>query len=440
MSLSRRRFLRTTSGAGGLVLLGGGVSGLLAACSGPQAPAAPAASGGQAAAAQAATGQISFLTPPWGVTDPAQLQTWQNQSKITVQSTAVPNEQVYQKVQLAVASNTAPADVIFESEDAPSREVALGAMAPLDEYIAKESATFNADKITNFGEPDFKDASGKIVGITAYIQNPMLDYNAKKLSAAGFDQPPTTWDEFMKMAQAIKDKGVEPYPIAFAAIYWSWFLIAMPMGDPMFDQNGAPTFNGASAGGRRAMSLLVEMFDRQLCTPDLLNAVDPHSTFESGIGTFHQSWLGAHAVMNNPSISKQAPDVRYALLPEQHFIYLGDSAIGLSNKASNPAAGWEFIKFYMGPENQRHLFDAFGLVPSLKSVVDQINAEGKNQQADVQAEQVKYLRPLPRTSKWWGSWTSTANETIKRAVQHQLTADAAVDQLADEWNKLKSGG
>jgi multiple sugar transport system substrate-binding protein len=425
--LTRREFMRRI-GAGGVIVVGGAsIPAFLAACAGPTAP----------AGSQSPSGPIAFLTPPWGVTDPDKQKAWEAKSNIQVTTTAVPNEQVYQKVQLGLTSNSYVADVIFESEEAPSYEVAAGALIPLDDYIAKEAATFNADKITNFAEPDFK-KDGKIVGITAYIQNTMFDYNAKKLEAAGFKEPPKTWDEFRAQALAVKAKGIEKYPVALAAIFWSWFPIAMSMGDVMFDDKAEPTFNAPNSGGRKAMAFLIDLFDKELISPDLVNAVDPHSSFLGGIGTFHQSWLGAHAVMNNPKVSKQAPDVRYMLLPEQHWTSLGDSAIGISKHAKNPAAAWEFVKYYMSEENQRHLFDAFGLVPSLKSVVAQINAEGKNSQPDVQEEQNKYLRPLPRTAKFWGPWTTAMNETIKRAFLHQVTPDAAVDEIAAKWHELKS--
>jgi multiple sugar transport system substrate-binding protein len=430
MALSRREFMRRV-GAGGALSLGIPSFGAFLAACGP--------GGGAPSGSQKPSGEMTFLTPPWGVTNPDQLAKWQTATGITVTTTNVPNEQVYQKVQLGLTSNSFVADAIFESEDAPSFLVAAGAMAPLDDLIAAEKETFNADKIAYFGEPDFR-KDGKIVGITAYIQNGMLDYNEKKLNDAGFAEPAKTWDEFMTQVEAIKKSGVDEFPVAFAGIFWSWHLLAMSMGDPMFTEDGQPTYNAPNSQGRRAMAYLVELFEKQLCSPDLVNAGDPHSSFLSGIGTYHQSWLGAHAVMNNADISKQAPNVKYALLPDEHWVSLGNSAIGISKSARNPGAAWEFCKYYMGAENQRHLFDAFGLVPSLKSVFDQINSEGKNQQPELQAEQVKFLRPLPRNVTYWGPYTTRMNDAIKRAILKQITADEAVDDIAVGWEELKAGG
>jgi ABC-type glycerol-3-phosphate transport system substrate-binding protein len=54
------------------------------------------------------------------------------------------------------------------------------------------------------------------------------------------------------------------------------------------------------------------------------------------------------------------------------------------------------------------------------------------------AEQAKYVHQLPRTAKWWGPWTQSVTEAIRKAAQGQLTSDAAVDAVAKRWNELKA--
>ena len=47
--------------------------------------------------------------------------------------------------------------------------------------------------------------------------------------------PPKTWADLKQEAMTIRDKGIDQYPIAFGAVDWSWYLMALSMGDPMFD-------------------------------------------------------------------------------------------------------------------------------------------------------------------------------------------------------------
>ena len=183
--------------------------------------------------------KITFLTPPWGVPpDQDALKAWEDKSGITVEIQSVQTSDLFSRVQTAAASNIAPADVIFLTEEAPSNVIATGNMMDLTAMIA---ASPDLD-MKDFNKVDFFTQDGKIYGIPAYQQLVMLEYNTAKLKQAGFDTAPTTWADFDTEAKAIKSKGVDQYPIAFAASDWSWYLIALSMGDPMFDKDLNPVF------------------------------------------------------------------------------------------------------------------------------------------------------------------------------------------------------
>lgn len=379
---------------------------------------------------------ITFLTAPWGVPpDKDLLKAFEDKNGITVQVISAPSAEMYTKVQVASASRRAPADVIFLTEEAPSFIVAPGYMEPLDGMIAKSSDL----NLGDIERPDFWTVDGKVQGLTTYVQLVMMDYNAKRLKAGGFDKPAARWTELREHALALKSKGIDQFPVSFGAIDWSWFLMALSSGDEMFDKDLNPVFNAPRSPARRTMAILVGFFTTdKVVTPDLLTKVTPHDVFMGGIGVYHQAWQGSLAVMNNAKISKQAPDVRYMLMPGQHFTWSLDAAIGLSRFSTNKDAGWQFVKWYLSPENQRAIFKGVGLVPSRKSVQQALGKEGAIQDFDVMVEQAKYVRYLPRTVKWWGPWTQAVTEAIRKAGQGQMTPDAAVDAAAKKWNELKA--
>src|SRR3989442_14738210 len=147
---------------------------------------------------------IAFLTAPWGVPpDQALLKSFENRSGITVQIISAPSAEMYTKVQVASAGRRAPADVIFLTEEAPSFIVAPGYMEPLDARVAL-SAVLNAGYIERM---DFWTVGGKIQGLTTYVQMVMMDYNAKRLRAGGFNTPAPKWDETPAQADALKAQG-----------------------------------------------------------------------------------------------------------------------------------------------------------------------------------------------------------------------------------------
>ena len=182
---------------------------------------------------------ITFLTPPWGVPpDQALFDAFQADSGITVEVVEKsPIDVLFQDVQVAAAAGLPAADVIFLTEDAPSNIVATGNVESLDDLIAA-----NGTDLSQFDKVDFWQSDGAQIGIPVYSQLVMMDYNTAKLADAGFDAPPTTWAELDEQARAIKEQGVEDYPISFGAIDWSWYLMSLSMGDPMFDDELNPVF------------------------------------------------------------------------------------------------------------------------------------------------------------------------------------------------------
>jgi multiple sugar transport system substrate-binding protein len=379
---------------------------------------------------------ITFLTPPWGVPPDAEaLAAFEAETGITVEVQSLQMDELYSKVQIAGGSGLEAADVIFLSEESPSNLVASGYMEPLNSYIEASETDWE-----DFERMDFWTVDGNIYGVTTYVQLVMMDYNAARWAEAGFDAPPATWAEFQEQAQAIKEQGVEEYPIAFGAIDWSWYLMALSMGDPMFDEELNPVFADEGSKAREAMALLLSFFEEELISPEVLaGSVNQHQLFWSGTGIFHQGWQGSVRVGNNAEISQQAPDVEYLPLPEVGNTWSLDAAIGIDVNSDAKEAAWQFIEWYVSPENQTAVYNAVGLLPSRLSVQQALSAEDAIQGYDVIVEQSSRVNQLPRYALWWGPFTATVSETILQAAQGGgMTSDEVIDTLAQEWNDLKA--
>lgn len=379
---------------------------------------------------------ITFLTPPWGVPpDQALLDAFEAESGITVEvENAGQMETLFQNVQVAAAAGQPAADVIFLTEDAPSNIIATGNVEDLNGLIESSGADMSV-----FDQVDFWQADGATYGIPVYSQLVMMDYNTAKLAEAGFDTPPTTWAELTEQARAIKEQGIDEHPIAMGAIDWSWYLIALSLGDPMFDADLNPVFADEGSKAREAMVLLLSYFADELITPEIIaGGVTQHTGFWGGTGAFHQGWQGSVRVGNNPEVSTQAPDVAYVLLPDEHFTWSQPAALGIGAGSSNQDAAWQFIEWYTSPENQVAIYDAFGLYPSRSEVAAQLNEEGKIEGYDVIVEQADFRNELPRQTLWWGPFTEAVSSAIFEAASTGGDADAVIDDLAAEWNELKA--
>ncbi|MFO1540112.1 MAG: ABC transporter substrate-binding protein [Chloroflexota bacterium] len=376
---------------------------------------------------------ISFLTPPWGAPpDQALLDAFQAESGITVDIQSVQMTDLFSRVQVAAGSGTPAADVIFLTEEAPSNIVATGNMMPLNDLMADVD-------FSDFTKTDFWTMDGQLYGVPVSNFLAMMDFNEKRVAEAGFTSRPTTWQELKDQALAIKAQGIDEYPIAMGAIDWSWYLIALSMGDPMFDADLNPVFANEGSKAREAMAMLLSFFEEGLITPDILSG-DPttqHTSFWSGSGTFHQGWQGSVAVGNGAD-SAQAPDVRYLVLPEEGKTWSFPAAIGIAAGSPNAEAAKTFIEWYTSPEHQHAIHNAFGHIPARTSVAEQLAAEDKIAGHTEIVEQAGKVNELPRFALWWGPFTTAVSTAILEAVQAGIPADEVIDGLAQEWNDLRA--
>jgi ABC-type glycerol-3-phosphate transport system substrate-binding protein len=223
---------------------------------------------------------ITFLTPPWGVPpDQAALDAFQAESGITVEVIdAGQMETLFTNVSVAAAAGEPAADVIFLTEEAPSNIVATGNVEDISDLIAAAGTD-----MSEFNQADFWQIDGATYGIPVYSQLVMLDYNAAKLADAGLE-PPTTWQEFSDAAYAMQESGADPNPVAFGAIDWSWYLMALSMGDPMFDDDLNPVFADEGSKAREAMAMLLGWFADEIISPAIIGQ-SQHTAFWQGTGT-----------------------------------------------------------------------------------------------------------------------------------------------------------
>lgn len=390
---------------------------------------------GSASAQEGTT--ITLLAPSWGVPPNAELlQAFEAESGIDVEiigGEGVALDKLYTDVVTASATGQPAADVIFLTEEAPSNVVAIGGVEDISDLV-----TAAGTDLSQFAQVDFWQDGDALYGIPVYSQLVMADYNPDKYAQAGFDAPPATWAEFTDAARAIQEQGIDASPLSYKADDWTWYLLSLSMGDPMFDADLNPVFADEGSKAREAMAMILTWVEEELISPGIItNETTQHANFWAGNGTFHQGWQGSSSYGNNPEVSKQSK-VDYMLLPEEHFTWSFPAAVGIGAGSENREAAYQFIEWYTDVDNQKAIFDAFGLYPSRPAVAAELNEAGAIPGYDVIIEQAKYLNELPRQALWWGPFATAVDEEILLGIENGSTADQIVDAIADEWNSLKA--
>ncbi len=380
---------------------------------------------------------ITMLTPSWGVPPDADLlAAFEEESGINVEiigGEGVALDKLFTDVVTANATGQSAADVIFLTEEAPSNVVAIGGVEDISDLVEA-----NGTDLGEFEGAEFWQEGDAVYGIPVYSQLVMMDYNAAKLAEGGFDAPATTWEEFTEQARSLQEQGIDPNPISAKADDWTWYILSLSGGDPMFDDDLNPVFADEGSKAREAMATLLTWVEEELISPGIItNETTQHANFWAGNGVFHQGWQGSLAVGNGEN-SAQAPDVEYMLLPDEHWTWSFPAALGIGNGSQNREAAYEFIEWYTSPENMTAYYNNVGLYPSRPAVAAELNEAGAIQGYDVIVEQSQYVNELPRQALWWGPFASAVDEEILLGIENGSSADEIIDALAEEWNSLKA--
>ena len=112
---------------------------------------------------------------------------------------------LFKKVTAAVAAGSPP-DLAIAYQNDVSNYIKSGAVIPLDDLMADPQIGFSADDLKDVF-PSFIDHypeySNQVYSLAFMRSMEVMFYNNDMLKAAGFNQPPATWDEFMKVCAAV---------------------------------------------------------------------------------------------------------------------------------------------------------------------------------------------------------------------------------------------
>ena len=102
-----------------------------------------------------------------------------------------------------------------------------GLLRPLNDFVEKDGKAIGFPEDWQAYAVDRNKLGDQYYGVQLHLTCATLVYNVDMLKAAGFDQPPKTWEEFREVAKATSKGGrfgFAPNPSSPGAYYWSWLL------------------------------------------------------------------------------------------------------------------------------------------------------------------------------------------------------------------------
>jgi sn-glycerol 3-phosphate transport system substrate-binding protein len=267
-------------------------------------------------------------------------------------------------------------------------DVALQKMIDTQAVLPAQ-ACVNAD---NYPTTDFVQRTLKYytVGGVLYpmpfnVSNPVLYYDKSAFKAAGLDpnKPPTTLDEVRADAQAIVNKHVEPYGIAFHID--SWFLEHwLALGNQTFvDNDNGRTKRATSVtfGGSAGLDIFNWLAQMQkdhllLSTGSNPSSIDHYLAVANKHAAMTIDTTAALGTISQVLGSGQFSDVDLGVGPMPSpsgtgggGVLVGGGAMYIVKQSSpeKQAAAWDYLKFLDSPQSQATWAAGTGYVPIRKS-------------------------------------------------------------------------
>ncbi|PKR89979.1 ABC transporter substrate-binding protein [Pleomorphomonas diazotrophica] len=379
---------------------------------------------------------LTVLLPPWGTLPKEMTDRFAKDAGVTLDAQTLGWDDIRTKIITSMVAGTAPADATEVDWSWVGQFGSAGWYAPLDDKIDKAV-------IADIPTASIFRYDGKLLAVPYSNDFRILIYNKAHLEKAGIKAAPTTPDEMLAAAKAVKSAGIADYPIglplsATEGTSTAWYLLTKAFGGDLFDKDFKPLFTDKDSGGYKALAFEIGALKDGLIDPAAtgLKDVEVQEVFKAGKLTFDVAgWAGNLSVYSDPAKSQVANDVAAALMPSatgKSRTFGLPEAVGIPTGAANAKAAQDFITWMAMPQNQIAAYEALGNLPPRMSVLRTLNEQGKLKQGDVLLEQAALVEPLitQGTPGWYPQFSTAVASAINQAAKGQLSVDDAIAAIA----------
>lgn len=295
---------------------------------------------------------------------------FEQESGITVNVQTFAEQQTRDKIQLNLQSRSSAMDVYMTL---PSREGPLfassGYYEPLDDHLAKATAEYEAGGFSR-GAIEGMKVDGTTYALPINVEGPVLYYRTDLFEQWGLT-PPTTVDELLATAEAIKARAADVTPItlrgASAALPFTFGPFLHGTGLEWTDQQGAPTFDDPRAA--QAIDQYATLA-REYGPPGVINYsfTESSTLFAQGKAAMELESSNELDSVIDPGSSTVAEHVGVVPVPGAAPTVLS-WGIAMSPFSQNKDAAWQFMQWATSPGTQLELAKA-DIAPPRQSVAE----------------------------------------------------------------------
>ncbi|MCP5425558.1 MAG: sugar ABC transporter substrate-binding protein [Gammaproteobacteria bacterium] len=358
--------------------------------------------------------------------------------QIQVRVQQIPWGAAHEKLLTAYAGDVMP-DVFQLGNTWVPEFVALHALEDLRAWIAHSKPVQEADYFSGILETNLID--GGLYGLPWYVDTRLLFYRKDELQAAGWNEPPRTWSEWLSAMRRIKQRGgADRYAILLPLNEWEFPVILALQRQAGLLRDHDQYGDFLSDRFRAAFADYLELFDSELApTRGESQIANLYQEFANGYFCFYLTgpWnIGEFKRRMPASLDGQWAT---APLPGQPGNYPGPSLAGgaslaLFRDSPHKAEAWQFIEFLSEPAQQIIFYQLTGDLPARQSAWK----EGgliDDEYARAFWLQLQRVQPLPRIPEWERIAQKIA-QYAESTIRGSLTSEEALTALNKDVDRI----
>jgi multiple sugar transport system substrate-binding protein len=312
-----------------------------------------------------------------------------------------------------------------------------GLLTNLDPYVEADGEAMGYPSDWQGFSVDRNMLDGSYYGVQIHLTCATLVYNTDLLAEAGFDAPPTDWEEFREVAMATSKNGVFGFaPNPVTAYYWPWLY-----------QNGATyydpetnTVTWDSPEAAEAIQFVSDLIHVDKAAPLPVAGADyegPQRLFTAG---------RAAMIITGPwdvaPIQTGNPDLNWAIAPsltqETQATMAGGVSLMIPDAAQHKDMAWELLKRFVSLETELQASLANGMTMPRKSWAEHPDVEGDEVLGKF-GQCLSYARDTTAEIRLTGASAQVQElltSAIDEIIYNNKPAQEVLSRYADEANRV----
>lgn len=381
--------------------------------------------------------EITVMVPPWAEPSSELLESFTEETGIEVVMNIVGWDEIRNKVSIAAAGETAPADVMEVDWSWVGEFGAANWLEPL-ELSDEEIEGMPTVKSFMYGE--------EVVALPYANDFRIAYYNTEHFEQVGITEAPETWEEVLDACKKIKEKGICEHPLSMtvsateAATTSLLWMTLSKYGDFFNDDF---TVNKENVLG--ALTCVNDLVSKdKLIDPASANMkdIEVYSKLTSGDASMMVGPTYYIGLINNPDESQVVGKAKAMLVPGNGEIKTATFAlpegVGVSKYSENKEAATKFVNWYTSPETQIAMYGEKGNIPTRTEALQELIDDGSIVGGEVLIEQSGYIAaPFPGgIPEWYSEMSNTIYNSVNQMVQGAITPEDAYNTIETKVKEL----